>query len=166
MPATAEEVDVEEVEEESLETMDKMDRAKRYAEIQQEIDELEEKIDKLEDEQDKLKPFIEDDFIENGIETLSTDIGTVYLHERDWASVSVSTIEEEGEETVEMALAEIGADDLMGPRVNTQSLSSRVNEIVEEEFDGDMEAFKESLSEEAREVIDTWTKHDVRVRNS
>lgn len=147
-----------------------METLKEFVRKKRELNELEDEASDLKEELKDLKDEVLDIFREDSIDRVSVDGHTAYLHTRDWASINKSTVREHGEDKVRETLMEIGADpdELMYPKINTQSLSSFVNEQKELELgdNADIDEWYESLSDEAKDVIDTWTNYDVRVRKS
>lgn len=147
-----------------------METLKKFVRKKRQLNDLEDEASDIKEELKELKDDVLDIFMEDSIDNISVDGHTAYLHTRDWASINKSTIQDHGEQQVRETLMEIGADpdSLMYPKINTQSFSSFVNEQKELELgeDADIDEWYESLSDDAKEVIDTWTNYDVRVRKS
>lgn len=129
-----------------------------YANLMKEKKDLDAQARIIKGEIAHIEDAVQEQFINNGVDSLKVNGQTLYLHQQLWASPK----KRDGDSTdsaYERAckkLSEIGLDDFVNPRFSTQSLSAFVRE---RSSDG------EPLPDGFEDVISVTEKISVRVRN-
>lgn len=103
-------------------------------------------------EADALQDQLVDMFADAGLQNVSIDGKTVYLHR----SVFARRLEGKTEEDVHAALIADGAGDLIQAKVNAQTLAAYVRELTEDDD-------APGLPEHVREVIEPFEKFAIRI---
>lgn len=104
----------------------------RFSELELRRRELEAELKVVEQEQDTLQPTILEQFVNSGVSKVTLNGLTLYIHSQLWAGV-----DRQDGETDESAYAraceklkEMGLDDYVQTRFNSQSLSAYFRELV------------------------------------
>lgn len=111
-----------------------MQRARRFAELKKRIDKLEEELGPLKDEYEQLADpdgAMMREFMQSGLQRLSVDGVTIYLHRQVWAKAVAGT------DAACDALVASGDGVYVKPGYNHQSVSARVRELYGDGMDPD-----------------------------
>jgi hypothetical protein len=132
----------------------------RFAELEKRRRELEVELKIIEKEEEELEPAVLEQFIESGVSKVTLNGLTVYLHKSLFAGTERRDNEttDEAYERACQRLAEIGFQDLVQTRFNTQSLAAVLREMAPAE----LEAFKK----DAEGVIAVGEKTSLRSRKA
>ena len=108
-----------------------MGRLRRFVELRKEVERLEEALGPKKKELERLQAKLQDDFAKSGMQRITVDGFTVYLHRQIWATYPM------GRPAAVAALKEAGFDEFVKEDFNHQSVSSMVRRLVSGEDDAD-----------------------------
>lgn len=141
-----------------IEEMDLAALADKFAELAGERSEHEEEVGRLKKAQEELKGFILTRMQETGISRLRSEkhSRTIFLHRQLWAKA-----QDGNNDRMFAALREAGMGDMIHEAVNTNTLSSWVRDLAQEQ-DADIP----ELPPELKDAVGVTEKYDVRAVRS
>lgn len=126
---------------------------RRYVELRRRQKELEAEAKAIKDEADALEQSLLEDFASEGLDRMTVDGNTVYLHRQLWAKVANDVSRSE----VVSAMKEAGASHFVHETYNHQTISAWLRELESE---------GEELPAELQGLIEGHERYSLRVRRT
>lgn len=130
-----------------------LDDVHRYVELRRRQSELESEASGVKEEADQIEQRLLEDFAEQGVDRMSVNGHTVYLHRQLWARVPEGVTRAE----VVEALEEAGLGHFVRRQYNTQTVSAWLRDLEREE---------EELPPELYGMIEGSERYSLRVRRA
>jgi hypothetical protein len=137
-----------------------LDRVKRYKELRHKQAAAGAEADAIKEEADALERDLIEDFANAGMQSVSVDGKTVYLHRSTFAQRAGGVTTEE----LKAALRLAGLGDLIGETIPAQTLSAYVREVLDREVEDGEET--PQLPEPLRDLLELGERYAVRIRAS
>lgn len=144
-------------------------KLKAFLDLNRKKRELQERLDEVQGQLTKLEQELLSEFEQAGVEKLTVDGATVYIHTQLWAGVAKSgdVATEEDKRRAMEALRASGLDDYVYETFNTNSLSAYVREQLAQaplEIRMDPARWHEALPEPLHGAITITERQSLRVR--
>jgi hypothetical protein len=136
------------------------DRVKEYAQLVLRIRELKSEAEKLQKEADEIESELLDQFMQEGVQNIKTDSGTVFLRSQIWASYPSDDNGGRTYSETNDALRAAGLGMMVNERFNSQTLSAWVREQERDELGNPI------LPDELRDKLAVATKFEIAVRKA
>lgn len=130
-----------------------VDRLRKYVMHRRRQRELEAELAEVKDEANALEQYLLEDFAEAGIDRMTIEGQTIYLHRQLWAQVPAGV---EKAEVIE-AMKDAGVDHFVREDFNTQTVSAWLRELERE---------GEEVPTELEGLLESSERYSLRVRRS
>jgi len=142
------------------------DRLKRRAEIEAEVRKLKTQLSALEDEKDELDEDLMEDFMEIGVQSMTMNGFTFYIHRQTWAYALPK--DEGGKQESITRLRKAGFEDYVYEDFNVMSVSALVRQYEQEAETVDVTEDDEfaAVPHELREALRLQKKVQIRARSA